>query len=57
MSLLKRIEQGKGVQPQSGQASAGGGQPSLMTLQARRVVPPGVSAQKDTYTGSESATF
>jgi len=51
MSLLKRIEQGKGAQqPQAGQASSGGGQPSLITLQARRVVPPGVTAQKDTYT-------
>jgi len=49
MSLLKRIEQGKGVQPQVPQAAGGGGQPSLMTLQARRVVPPGVGAQKDTY--------
>ena len=26
------------------------GQPSLITTQARRVVPPGVSGQKDTYT-------
>lgn len=51
MSLLKRIEQGKGA-PQSpaGQASSGGGQPSLITLQSRRVAPPGVNAQKDTYT-------
>jgi pilus assembly protein CpaF len=50
MSLLKRIEQGKSAQPQGNQPSGGGGQPSLMSLQARRVVPPGVSAQKDTYT-------
>jgi pilus assembly protein CpaF len=51
MSLLKRIEQGKGVQqPQAGQASGGGGQPGLITMQSRRVVPPGVTAQKDTYT-------
>jgi pilus assembly protein CpaF len=49
MSLLKRIEQGKSTQPQAGQSSAGGGPPSLITLQARRVVPPGVSQQKDTY--------
>lgn len=48
MSLLKRIEQGKGAQ--TGQPPAGGGQPNLMTLQTRRVVPPGVSQQKDTYT-------
>ena len=50
MSLLKRIEQGKGAQPQAGQTSGGGGQPSLISIQARRVVPPGVTAQKDTYT-------
>ena len=49
MSLLKRIEQGKSSQPQSSQSSAGGSQPSLITLQARRVVPPGVGLQKDTY--------
>lgn len=49
MSLLKRIEQGKTPQQQEGQTSGTGGQPSLMNLQARRVVPPGVSAQKDTY--------
>lgn len=46
MSLLKRIEQGQG-----GQSQAGGGDASrLVSMQARRVVPPGVSAQKDTYT-------
>src|SRR4030042_6894327 len=50
MSLLKRIEQGKSAQPQAGQASGGGAQPNLIALQARRVVPPGVGAQKDTYT-------
>jgi pilus assembly protein CpaF len=49
MSLLKRIEQGKGVQPASGQA-AGGGPPNLMNMPAKRVVPPGVIQQKDTYT-------
>ncbi len=49
MSLLKRIEQGKGGQPQTTQGSGGGGQPNLITIQARRVVPPGVTAQKDTY--------
>jgi pilus assembly protein CpaF len=50
MSLLKRIEQGKSAQPQNTQASGGTGQPSLMNMPARRVVPPGVSQQKDTYT-------
>jgi pilus assembly protein CpaF len=46
MSLLKRIEQGQG-----GQSQGGGGDASrLISMQARRVVPPGVSAQKDTYT-------
>jgi pilus assembly protein CpaF len=50
MSLLKRIEQGKSAQPQASQASGGGSQPNLMTLQARRVVPPGVGPQKDNYT-------
>lgn len=49
MSLLKRIEQGKSAQPQSSQTATGGAQPSLITLQARRVVPPGVGVQKDTY--------
>jgi pilus assembly protein CpaF len=50
MSLLKRIEQGKTNSPSTGQTSAGQGQPSLINTQARRVVPPGVSGQKDTYT-------
>jgi pilus assembly protein CpaF len=50
MSLLKRIEQGKSAQTQAGQTSSTGGPPSLITLQARRVVPPGVTQQKDTYT-------
>ncbi len=49
MSLLKRIEQGKSAQPQATQSASGGAQPSLITLQARRVVPPGVGVQKDTY--------
>ncbi len=49
MSLLKRIEQGKSAQPQAPQPSGGGAQPSLVTIQARRVVPPGVGVQKDTY--------
>jgi pilus assembly protein CpaF len=49
MSLLKRIEQGKTAQTTTGQPSSGGGQPSLMNMPARRVVPPGVMQQKDTY--------
>ena len=49
MSLLKRIEQGKTSTPQAGQAPGGGSPPNLVNIQARRVVPPGVSAQKDTY--------
>ena len=55
MSLLKRIEQGQGGQPQQSQAQ-GGVNPEdkdvksrMGSLQARRVVPPGASAQKDTY--------
>jgi pilus assembly protein CpaF len=50
MSLLKRIEQSRSGQPPSGQVPSSGGQPSLITTQARRVVPPGVSGQRDTYT-------
>jgi pilus assembly protein CpaF len=50
MSLLKRIEQGKTPQPSGGQGSSGSGQSSLITTQARRIIPPGVSGQKDTYT-------
>ena len=50
MSLLKRIEQGKSAQPPPNQTSGVSGQPSLMTTTARRVVPPGASGQKDTYT-------
>lgn len=48
MSLLKRIEQGQGGSSQGGQSS-GEDRSRLMNLQARRVVPPGVGAQKDTY--------
>ncbi|MEW5872581.1 MAG: CpaF family protein [Chloroflexota bacterium] len=48
MSLLKRIEQGQGKSPQG--AGESGESPSrLGNLQARRVAPPGVSAQRDTY--------
>jgi pilus assembly protein CpaF len=50
MSLLKRIEQGRTPQPPSGQGSSGSGQSSLISTQARRIIPPGVSGQKDTYT-------
>lgn len=49
MSLLKRIEQGQG-KTGGGSADAGGDNSSrLMNLQARRVAPPGVSSQRDTY--------
>jgi len=44
MSLLKRIEQGD----QSSQGDSEGSS-RLMSLQSRRVAPPGVSAQRDTY--------
>lgn len=47
MSLLKRIEQGQGSQPSQNEED--GNKSKLMSMQARRVVPPGVSAQKDTY--------
>ena len=50
MSLLKRIEQGRNGQPPSEQASSASGQSNLISSQARRVIPPGVSGQKDTYT-------
>ncbi len=54
MSLLKRIEQGQGGQPQQAQDQGGNAidkdaKSRLGALQARRVVPPGASAQKDTY--------
>jgi len=54
MSLLKRIEQGQG-KPGTGSADDGSGvggsssQQKAVNIQARRVVPPGVSSQKDTY--------
>jgi pilus assembly protein CpaF len=50
MSLLKRIEQGRNGQPPSGQATSGSGQSNLISSQSRRVIPPGVTGQKDTYT-------
>ncbi len=43
MSLLKRIEQGDQSQGDSENSSR------LMSLQSRRVTPPGVSSQRDTY--------
>ena len=50
MSLLKRIEQGQGKTPQaSGSGGESGEGSRLVNLQARRVAPPGVSSQRDTY--------
>ena len=49
MSLLKRIEQGKTTTTQAGQLPGSGAPPSLVNIQARRVVPPGAGAQKDIY--------
>lgn len=57
MSLLKRIEQGQGKPAQPGGSGsnevAGAGAPptqqKVVNIQARRVAPPGVSAQRDTY--------
>ncbi len=66
MSLLRRIEQGqnpgqsgdqgKNQQPQNpGQPAAGGqDQSRLMGIQARRMVAPGASAQKDAYSDLKS---
>ena len=48
MSLLKRIEQGKGSEDQDGQQQ---GDSRLGSLQARRVAPPSRDAQRDTYSG------
>src|SRR4030066_1873315 len=47
MSLLKRIEQGQGNPLKSGE---GDGSSRLVNLQTRRVPPPGINAQRDTYT-------
>jgi pilus assembly protein CpaF len=55
MSLLKRIEQGQGKPQQNAPAAPGGAgeqaseNASRLNLQARRVAPPGVNAQRDTY--------
>lgn len=50
MSLLKRIEQGQGSaqSPVNGQESTDEAKSRLMSLQSRRVAPPGVSNQRDT---------
>jgi pilus assembly protein CpaF len=53
MSLLKRIEQGQGGKPGAPQqpaASDSGSASKLISLQTRRVAPPGVAAQRDTLT-------
>jgi len=49
MSLLKRIEQGQGKPVQSPDEVQENSPSRLGNLQARRVAPPGTSAQKDTY--------
>ena len=50
MSLLKRIEKGQQGDDGSGE-QASEGSSRLMNLQARRVAPPGINAQRDTYFG------
>jgi pilus assembly protein CpaF len=45
MSLLRRIEQGQGSESSDDEQ----GESRLMSLKSRRVAPPGVSAQKDSY--------
>jgi pilus assembly protein CpaF len=49
MSLLKRIEQGQGKGSSEGEGNSSDGSSRLMNLQTRRVAPPGVSSQRDTY--------
>jgi pilus assembly protein CpaF len=49
MSLLKRIEQGQGKQTPQPNGESGEGGSRFVNLQARRVAPPGVGAQKDTF--------
>ncbi len=46
MSLLKRIEQGQGKAPV---VEEGDGKSRLAQLQTRKVAPPGVTSQRDTY--------
>jgi len=48
MSLLKRLEQGSQATP--GSPTDIDSKSRLLSVQSRRVPPPGVSAQKDTYT-------
>ena len=48
MSLLKRIEQGQGTTPQT-PADEAANKARVSSLQARRVVAPGVASQRDTY--------
>ena len=50
MSLLKRIGQGQNGQPAQPGTPQDAEKSRLLNIQSRRVVPPGVSAQKDTYT-------
>jgi pilus assembly protein CpaF len=49
MSLLKRIEQGQGTNNTTGSGD-GDKNSRLVTLQSRRVAPPGVSTQRDSFT-------
>lgn len=58
MSLLKRLEKGEGESGKSGKSKGGNdagatdgkeGRSKLSSLQARRVAPPGVDSQRDTY--------
>ena len=52
MSLLKRLEQGQPGNSHAAENStfqAPSGTQKLVNLQARRVIPPGANAQRDTY--------
>jgi pilus assembly protein CpaF len=50
MSLLKRIEQGKSTAGSNDASQNGGDSASRMvSIQSRRVAPPGANAQRDTY--------
>ena len=48
MSLLKRLEQGQPGDPEP-ELESGEGESRLSTIRTRRMPPPGVSAQRDTY--------
>lgn len=48
MSLLKRIDQGQGTSQEG--ANENESRSRLINLQARRVAPPGINTQRDTYT-------